>query len=63
MMPSKDSGKPIISRSHLRATSSSSVAAGAVFQSIALTLNAAQSSSPKMPGADDEIEKYAKNAG
>ena len=44
-------------RSQSSATCSSSVAAGPVFQSIALTSSAAASISPRMPGMLLEIEK------
>ncbi len=55
--PVKVSGSPSISRSHPRTTSSSSLAAGQVFQSIALTLRAPLRSSPSTPGPDPVIEK------
>src|SRR5947209_10438297 len=63
MMPSKSAGNPISCRSQSSATSSSSVEAGEVRQSIALVSKAAESSSPKMPGAEEEVAKYAKNEG
>ena len=57
MMPQKPSGSPTIWRNQSRATSSSSVAEGEVFQSIPLTFNAAHKVSAKIPGADPVIEK------
>ena len=57
MIPENASGRPIIWRSHDRATSSSSCAAGAARQSSAFPSKAAESSSPKMPGAEVEVAK------
>ena len=63
MCPSKLSGSPIICSSHRQTTHSSSVAAGEVRQSMALTLIPAVSISPKIPAADPELVKYAKKRG
>ena len=57
MTPKRGSGRPMAWRSQSRVTSSSSVAAGAVFQIIALALKAAASISPRIPGPDDELAK------
>ena len=51
------SGRPRSRASQRVATSSSSVAAGQVRQSIPLTLSAAAASSPAMPGSDPVIPK------
>ena len=50
--PNSGSGSPTIWRSQSSATCSSSVAAGAVRQSIALTFSAAARVSPRIPGPD-----------
>ena len=63
IVPAKSCGSPMKARSQSSATSSSSVAAGELFHTIALTFSAAASSSPRMPGPDPEIAKYAKKAG
>jgi hypothetical protein len=57
MWPCKPSGSPTSWRSQSRASSSSSVAAGDVRQSIAFTLSAAASSSARIPGSLPEIAK------
>jgi hypothetical protein len=61
--PSNDAGRPSSSPSHRVATSSSSVAAGDVRQSIACWLSAAVRNSASTPGALPVLLKYAKNAG
>jgi hypothetical protein len=55
--PNRPSGRPRSCRSQSRTTVSSSVAAGDVRQSIPLTLRVAEIISPRMPGADEVIEK------
>ena len=57
MAPKRGSGSPMAWRSQSSVTSSSSVAAGPVRHNIAFELKAAESSSPRMPGADDELAK------
>jgi hypothetical protein len=44
-------------------SSSSSVAAGEVRQSIAFTFSVAASTSARIPGSEPEVAKYAKNLG
>src|SRR5207302_4256272 len=63
MKPLIPLSNPIICRSQSSTTSSSSVAAGEVRHNIDFTSNAALSNSPKLPGADVEVAKYAKNEG
>src|ERR1044072_10040616 len=55
--------RPNIWRNQSSVTSSSSVEAGEVRQSIDLTSKAALSNSPKIPGAEVDVAKYAKNEG
>jgi len=55
--PKKFAGRPSASRSHLSATSSTSVAAGDVRHSIPLTLSAAASNSASTAGSEPVIEK------
>ena len=57
MMPNQPSPRPSSWRSQSIVRCSSSVAAGDVFHSIAFTSSAAISSSARMPGMDDEMEK------
>jgi hypothetical protein len=57
MTPKNPSGRPVIWRSQSITTTSSSVAAGAVFHSMALALKAAVSISARMAGAVDEFAK------
>jgi hypothetical protein len=57
MMPNQPLPSPRSWRSQSMVSCSSSVAAGEVFHSIALTSSAAMSSSARMPGMDDEMEK------
>src|SRR5262249_7796392 len=61
--PLKFSGNPSSFRSQDNVTSSSAVAAGEVRHIIALTFNAAANISPRIPGAEPLIAKYAKKAG
>ena len=63
IIPLKESGSPIICRSQSRTCSSSSVAAGDVRHSIPLTLSAAVTISPKIPGSEPVVGKYARNDG
>ena len=56
-MPNQRDGKPSQSSTHATMVCSNSVAAGQLFQSIAFTFSAEVKSSPKIPGADAEIEK------
>src|ERR1043165_9288532 len=63
MRPSKSAGRPINCRSQSSATSSSSVEAGEVRQSIPFASKAAASSSPQTPGAGGEGAEEAKNEG
>ena len=63
MWPWNPSGRPTSSRSQSIVSSSSSVAAGPVRQSIAFTLSAAASSSARIPGSEPVIAKYAKKRG
>ena len=62
-IPWKASGSPSICRSQFRVTSSSSVAAGEVRQSIALTSSAAASASASTATCAELIAKYAKKRG
>ena len=55
--PNHESGRPISSPTQASVRSSSSVAAGEVRHSIALTLSAAQISSPTIPGPLPVIPK------
>ncbi len=55
--PWKVSGSPSMSRSQPSVTSSSSVCAGPLFQSMAFTLSAAASASPRIPGPEPVIPK------
>ncbi len=55
--PNQPGSRPIIRRSQSTVTSSSSVSAGDVRQSIPFTLSAAVNSSPMMPGAEPVIAK------
>ncbi len=57
MWPCQSPSRPISSQSHSIVSSSSSVAAGPVRQSIAFRLNAAARSSARMPGSEPVIEK------
>ena len=57
LMRPNQSGRPKRAASHRTATSSSSVAAGAVRHSMALTLKAAATSSPAIPGTDPVMPK------
>ena len=57
MWPRSSAGRSIIWPSHSQTRSSSSVAAGEVRQSMALTLRAAASVSPRMPGPEPVIAK------
>ena len=57
MCPRKSAGSSIIWASHAQTVSSSSVAAGEVRQSMALTLRAAARVSPTMPGPEPVIAK------
>ena len=57
MIPANSSGRPIIWRSQERVTSSSSCEAGEARQSSAFASKAAESISPKMPGAEVEVAK------
>ena len=57
MWPWNPAGSPSIWRSQSQTRSSSSVAAGPDFQSMALTLSAAASVSPRMPGPEPVIAK------
>ncbi len=57
MTPSNSTGRPSSWRSQSVVTSSSSVAAGELRQTIALTLSAAANISPRMPGPEPVIEK------
>ncbi len=57
MTPKRPAGRPSICRSQSRTTSSSSVAAGELRQSMPFTLKAAESISPRMPGVEEEIAK------
>ena len=57
MTPKRPAGRPSICRSQSSTTTSSSVAAGAVFQSMPLALKAAASISPRMAGAVEELAK------
>src|SRR6266487_4475270 len=61
--PNNGWGKPSIWRSQSSVTCSNSVAAGEVRQSIALTFNALQSISPRMPGPEPVMLKYAMKPG
>ena len=63
MWPRNCGGSPIIWRSQSVTVSSSSVGAGPVFHSIALTLSPAASASPRMPGPEPVIAKYARKPG
>src|ERR1039458_5287399 len=63
MMPNTSSGSPIHCRSQSSTTCSSSVAAGDVFQSMALAFSEAESSSAMMPGPGAVFAKYAMNPG
>ncbi len=63
MSPNHSSESPSHWRSQLIVTCSSSVAAGQLFHSMPLTFNAAVSISPRMPGPDPVMEKYAWNRG
>src|SRR5262249_54764631 len=55
--PKSPSGSPVIWRSQSRTTTSISVATGAVFQSMALTLKVAVSISARIAGGGDELAK------
>ena len=57
MTAPKPSGIPSIWRNQLSVTSSSSVDDGDVFHNMELTLKAAAYISPRMPGADAQVEK------
>ena len=57
MVPVNAEGRPTKLRSHPSVTSSSSVAAGELFQTMAFTLSAAARSSPRIPGPDPETAK------
>jgi hypothetical protein len=57
LMPNHPSDKPSICRNQSVVTCSSSVAAGDVFQSIALTSSVAASISARMPGIEEEVAK------
>ncbi len=57
MWPRKSGGRSIIRASHSQTRSSSSVGAGPVRQSMALTFRAAASVSPRMPGPEPVMEK------
>ena len=57
MWPCKPSGKPSSCRTQSTATSSSSVAAGEVRQSIAFTFSAAVKNSARIPGSLPEMAK------
>ena len=63
MTPNRPAGRPSIWRSQSRTTSSISVAAGAVFHSMALALKAAASASARTAGPGEEFAKYAKKPG
>jgi len=63
VIPNQLGSRPSICRSQSTTTSSSSVAAGDVFQSITFTSTAALSISATMPGTDDDGAKYPKNDG
>ncbi len=63
MCPCSPSGRPRSWRSQSTATSSSSVAAGEVRQSIAFTFSAAVRNSARIPGSLPEMAKYAKKRG
>ncbi len=55
--PNQPVGRPVSSASQRTVTCSSSVAAGEVRHSIALTLSAAAMVSPRMPGGDPLMPK------
>ena len=61
--PSNVSGSPSASRSQRTTMLSNSDATGDERQSIALATNVDMNISPRMPGADALLGKYAKNAG
>lgn len=61
--PNQPPASPSICRSQSVTTSSNSVAAGEVRQSIAFTSRVAVRSSPSIPATDDEVAKYAKKDG
>src|SRR5947209_13734862 len=61
--PNQPAGKPSMSSTQASVRCSSSVAAGDVRQSMALTFSALAISSPTMPGPEPVMPKYAKNAG
>ena len=61
--PSNASGRPRAWRSQSTTTSSSSVPIGEVRHSMAFWPRAAVSISPRMPGPDAVVAKYAKNPG
>src|SRR6266446_10432585 len=63
MMPLMPESRPIICRNQSSTTSSSSVEAGDVRQSIDFTSKAELNNSPKIPGAEVEVAKYAKKEG
>ena len=57
IVPRNSGGSPRKCRSQPTATSSNSVAAGELFHTMALTLSAAASSSPTMPGPEPDTAK------
>ena len=57
MCPWRPSGRPKSWRSQSRASSSTSVAAGEVLQSMAFTFKAAMRSSARIPGSEPEMAK------
>ena len=63
MCPCHPRGRPSSCASQSSVTCSSSVAAGEVDHAIAFTLNAAISSSARMPGSEPVMPKYAKKRG
>ena len=63
MSPSKASGRPSAWRSQSTTTSSSSVPMGDVRHSIGFWPRTAVSISPRMPGLDAVVEKYAMKPG
>ena len=61
--PSNPSGRPSDSRSQRTTTPSSSVPMGEVRHSMGFWPRAAVIISPRIPGPDADVEKYAKNPG
>src|SRR3981081_2298924 len=63
MMPLNPESRASICRSQSSTTSSSSVDAGDVRHNMDFTSKAALNNSPKIPGAEVEVAKYAKKEG